>query len=39
MLGFNEIVDGLAKVNAVRLSGHVRRRDDDSVLRVAQILK
>ena len=35
MLGLNETVDGLARANAVRWYGHVLRRDDDSVLRVA----
>ena len=35
MIGLKETVDGLAKANSVRWYGHVVRRDDDSVLRVA----
>ena len=35
MLGLKETIDWLATVNGVRWYGHVLRRDDDSVLRVA----
>ena len=35
MLGFKETIDRLATANGVRWYGHVLRRDDDSVLRVA----
>ena len=35
MLGLEETIDRLATVNGVRWYGHVLRRDDDSVLRVA----
>ena len=35
MLGLKETIDQLATANGVRWCGHVRRRDDDSVLRVA----
>ena len=35
MLGLKETIDWLATVNEVRWYGHVLRRDDDSVLRVA----
>ena len=35
MLGLKETVDRLATANGVRWYGHVLRRDDDSVLRVA----
>ena len=35
MLGLKETIDRLATVNGVRWYGHVLRRDDDSVLRVA----
>ena len=35
MLGLKEIIDRLATANGVKWSGHVLRRDDDSVLRVA----
>ena len=35
MLGLKEIIDRLATANGVRWYGHVLRRDDDSVLRVA----
>ena len=35
MLGLKETVDQLATANGVRWYGHVLRRDDDSVLRVA----
>ena len=35
MLGLKETIDWLATVNAFKWYGHVQRRDDDSVLRVA----
>ena len=35
MLGLKETIDRLATANGVRWNGHVLRRDDDSVLRVA----
>ena len=35
MSGLRETIDQLATVNGVRWYGHVLRRDDDSVLRVA----
>ena len=35
MLGMKETIDQLATANGVRWYGHVLRRDDDSVLRVA----
>ena len=35
MLGIKESIDGLAKANGVRWYGHVLRRDEDSVLKVA----
>ena len=35
MLGLKETIDRLATVNGVRWCGHVLRRDDNSVLRVA----
>ena len=35
MLGLKETIDRLAKANEVICYGHVLRRDDDSVLRVA----
>ena len=35
MLGWKETIDRLATANGVRWYGHVLRRDDDSVLRVA----
>ena len=35
MLGLKETIDQLATANEVRWHGHVLRRDDDSVLRVA----
>ena len=35
MLELKEIIDRLATANEVRWYGHVLRRDDDSVLRVA----
>ena len=35
MLGSKETIDRLATVNGVRWYGHVLRRDDGSVLRVA----
>ena len=35
MLGLKETVDRLATANGVRWYGHVLRKDDDSVLRVA----
>ena len=35
MLGLKETIDRLATANGVRWYGHVLRRDDDSVLRVA----
>ena len=35
MLGLKETIDQLATANGVRWYGHVLRRDDDSVLRVA----
>ena len=39
MLGLNETIDRLATANEVRWYGHVLRRDNDSVLRVALDLK
>ena len=39
MLGLKETIDRLATANGVRWYGHVLRRDDDSVLRVALNLK
>ena len=39
MLGLKETIDQLASANGVRWYGHVLRRDDDSVLRVALDLK
>ena len=39
MLGLKENIDRLATANGVRWYGHVLRRDDDSVLRVALDLK
>ena len=39
MLGLKETIDQLATANGVRWYGHVLRRDDDSVLRVALNLK
>ena len=35
MLGLKETIDRLATANGVRWYGHVLRRDDDSVLRIA----
>ena len=35
MLGLKQTIDWLAAANGVRWYGHVLRRDDDSVLRVA----
>ena len=35
MLGLRETIDRLATANSVRWYGHVLKRDDDSVLRVA----
>ena len=35
MLGLKETIDRLATANGVRWYGHVLRRDDDNVLRVA----
>ena len=35
MLGLKETIDRLATANGVRCYGHVLKRDDDSVLRVA----
>ena len=35
MLGLKETINRLATANGVRWYGHVLRRDDDSVLRVA----
>ena len=35
MLGLKETITGLATANGVRWYGHVLKRDDDSVLRVA----
>ena len=35
MLGLTETIDRLATANGVRWYGHLLRRDDDSVLRVA----
>ena len=35
MLGLKETIDRFATTNKVRWYGHVLRRDDDSVLRVA----
>ena len=37
MLGLNETADELATANGVGWYGHVLRRDDDSVLRVALV--
>ena len=34
-MGLKETIDRLARANEVRWYGHVMRRDDDSVLRVA----
>ena len=39
MFGLKETIDQLATANGVRRYGHVLRRDDDSVLRVALDLK
>ena len=39
MLGLKVTIDRLAIANGVRWYGHVLRRDDDSVLRVALDLK
>ena len=39
MLGLKETIDRFATANGVRWYGHVLRRDDDSVLRVARNLK
>ena len=39
MLGLKEAIDWLATANGVRCHGHVLRRDDDTVLRVALNLK
>ena len=39
MLGLKETIDRLATANGVRWYGHVLRRDDNSVLRVALNLK
>ena len=39
MLGWKKTVDCLATVNGVRWHGHVLRRDDDNVLRIALHLK
>ena len=38
MLGLKETIDRLATINGVRWYGHVLRRDDNSVLRVAMDL-
>ena len=38
-LGLKETIDWLATKNGVRWYGHVLRRDDDGVLRVALYLK
>ena len=35
MLGLKKTINRLATVNGIRWYGHVLRRDDDSVLRVA----
>ena len=35
MLGLKQTIDWLAAANGVRWYGHVLRRDDDSILRVA----
>ena len=35
MLGLKETIDRLATANGVRRCGHVLRKDDDNVLRVA----
>ena len=35
MLGLKETIERLATANGARWYGHVLRRDDDSVLRVA----
>ena len=35
MLGLKETIDRLATANGVRWYGHVLRRDDDSVLKIA----
>ena len=39
MLGLKEMICRLATANGVRWYGHVLRRDDDSVLRVAMDLE
>ena len=39
MLWLKKTIDRLATANGVRWYGHVLRRDDDSVLRVALILE
>ena len=39
MLGLKETINQLATANGVRWYAHVLRRDDNSVLRVAQELK
>ena len=39
MLGLKKTIDQLATANGVRWYGHVLRRDDDSVLRVAMNLE
>ena len=39
MLGLRETIDWLATMNGVRWYGHVLRRNDNSVLRVALDLK
>ena len=39
MLGLKKTIDRLATANGVRWYGHVLRRNDDSVLRVALNLK
>ena len=37
MLGLKETIDRLAIANGVRWYGHVLRRDDDNVLRIALV--
>ena len=39
MLGLEEILDKMAKVNGVLWYGHVVRRDDDNVLKKALMLE
>ena len=39
MLGLKETIDRLATANGVRWHGHVQRRDDHSILKVARNLE